>query len=58
MSWFQLTALYNPIGPSAAWRHLYIRLHNMYYLFIAIISLISKYKAFNIISFFNIYINT
>ena len=45
MSWFQpIFSIRDPIEPSAAWHCLHIRLHNIYYLFIIIISFISKYK--------------
>ena len=52
MSWFHPAfPVRDPIGPSAAWHCLHIRLHSMYSLFIAIIPCIPEYKAFSIIPF-------
>ena len=45
VSWFQLTFLRRTARLGLApWRYLHIRLHSMYYLFIAIIPCIPKYK--------------
>ena len=45
MSWFQPTFLRRTARLGLApWRYLHIRLHSMYYLFIAIIPCIPEYK--------------